>query len=63
MTERELAVLQRVADGKANKEIARSMAASEDTVKAHLKSIFVKLDVTDRTLAVTQAIRRGIITL
>lgn len=63
LTERELAVLRRVAEGKANKEIARSMAVSEDTVKAHLKSIFVKLDVTDRTLAVTQAVRRGIITL
>ena len=63
LTERELAVLRRVAEGKANKEIARSMAVSEDTVKAHLKSIFVKLYVTDRTLAVTQAVRRGIITL
>lgn len=63
MTERELAVLQLVAAGKANKEIARSLSVSEDTVKAHLKSIFVKLDVADRTLAVTHAIRRGIITI
>lgn len=63
MTERELAVLQLVAEGKANKEIARSLSVSEDTVKAHLKSIFTKLDVADRTLAVTHAIRRGIITI
>lgn len=63
ITERELAVLQLVAAGKANKEIAKSLSVSEDTVKAHLKSIFLKLDVADRTLAVTNAIRRGIITI
>lgn len=63
LSERELVVLQHVANGKANKEIARAMTLSEDTIKAHLKSIFVKLGVTDRTLAVTQAVRRGIITL
>lgn len=61
MTDREIAVLQLVAAGKANKEIARAMSVSEDTVKAHLKSIFVKLDVSDRTQAVTHAVRRGII--
>ena len=63
MTEREISVLQQVAAGKTNKEIARILAVSEDTVKAHLKSIFLKLDVTDRTLAVTQALRRGVIPL
>jgi DNA-binding NarL/FixJ family response regulator len=63
MTEREIAVLQQVAAGKTNKEIARILAVSEDTVKAHLKSIFLKLDVADRTLAVTQALRRGVILL
>lgn len=60
---REIAVLHEVADGKANKEIARNLAVSVDTVKASLKNIFEKLDVGDRTHAVTQAARRGIIEL
>ncbi len=63
LTERETAVLRLVADGKANKEIARSLSLSEETVKAHLKNIFAKLDVTDRTHAVTVAARRGFIEL
>jgi DNA-binding NarL/FixJ family response regulator len=61
LSDRELAVLQSVAGGQANKEIARSLHISEETVKAHLKNIFAKLDVGDRTHAVTTAIRRGII--
>lgn len=63
LTERETAVLRLVAEGKANKEIARSLSLSEETVKAHLKNIFAKLDVTDRTHAVTVAARRGFIEL
>jgi DNA-binding NarL/FixJ family response regulator len=63
LSEREAAVLRLVAIGKANKEIARAMSLSEETVKAHLKSIFTKLDVADRTHAVTVAARRGIIEL
>jgi DNA-binding NarL/FixJ family response regulator len=63
LTEREIAVLRLVAVGKANKEIARAMSLSEETVKAHLKSIFAKLDAADRTHAVTVAARRGIIEL
>lgn len=63
LSERETAVLREVALGKANKEIARALALSDETVKAHLKSIFAKLDVTDRTRAVTVAARRGIIEL
>ena len=63
LTEREMAVLRLVADGMANKEIARSLSLSEETVKAHLKNIFAKLDVTDRTHAVTVAARRGFIEL
>jgi two-component system NarL family response regulator len=61
LTEREIHVLGRVARGQANKEIARAMALSEDTVKGHLRSIFTKLDVNDRTQAVTVGHRRGII--
>jgi DNA-binding NarL/FixJ family response regulator len=63
LSDREVGVLKLVAQGQANKEIARALAISEDTVKGHLKSIFSKLDVTDRTQAVTQAARRGIIDL
>jgi DNA-binding NarL/FixJ family response regulator len=63
LSAREVAVLRLVADGKANKEIARSLSLSEETVKAHLKNVFAKLDVSDRTHAVTIAVRRGIIEL
>lgn len=63
LSAREVAVLRLVADGKANKEIARSLSLSEETVKAHLKNVFAKLDVSDRTHAVTVAARRGIIEL
>lgn len=63
LSERELAVLRLVADGQANKGIAWHLHISEDTVKAHMKNIFAKLDVADRTHAVTVAVRRGIIDL
>lgn len=63
LSAREVAILEMVASGKANKAIAYELSLSEDTVKAHLRSIFSKLDVNDRTQAVTVAIRRGIITL
>ena len=63
LSDREAAVLRLVAIGKANKEIARALSLAEETVKAHLKNIFAKLDVADRTHAVTVAARRGIIEL
>jgi DNA-binding NarL/FixJ family response regulator len=63
LTEREIAVLKLVSVGKANKQVAAQLGLSEETVKGHLKSIFSKLDVTDRTHAVTVAARRGIIEL
>ena len=63
LSEREVAVLQLVAVGKANKQVAWELGISEETVKAHLKVIFAKLDVADRTHAVTVAARRGIISL
>jgi len=63
LSEREIDVLKRVSAGQANKEIARGLALSEDTVKGHMRSIFAKLDVNDRTQAVTVAHRRGIIAL
>ena len=58
---RELGVLALVAKGQSNKEIAFALAISEDTVKAHMKSLFAKLHVDDRTEAVTLAHKRGII--
>ena len=61
LSDRETEVLRLVAAGEANKGIARRLSISEQTVKAHLKNIFVKLGVTDRTRAVTVAARRGII--
>ncbi len=63
LTDREIAILLAVADGQANKEIARRLAITEDTVKSHLKSIYGKLRVDDRAHAVAQAYRRGIISI
>lgn len=63
MSEREVQVLSLVATGKRNKEIAADLAIAEDTVKMHVRNIFSKLNVTDRTEAVTVALRRGIIHL
>jgi DNA-binding NarL/FixJ family response regulator len=59
LTEREIAILRLVAEGQANKQIAWVLAMSPDTVKAHLKAIFAKLGVADRTHAVIVAARRG----
>jgi DNA-binding CsgD family transcriptional regulator len=61
MTKRELEVLQLVADGLLNKQIARKLWVSEETVKFHLDGIFTKLDVRNRAHAVAVAIRRGLI--
>ena len=61
LTDRELTVLRLVANGHPNKQIASQLELSTDTIKAHLKSIFAKLGVTDRTEAVTVAARRGFI--
>jgi two-component system NarL family response regulator len=56
-------VLQHIAEGKTNKEIANQLSISEKTVKNHVRNIFHKLDVFDRTQAAITAIRRGIIRL
>ena len=61
LTSREMEVLNELAKGLANKEIADSLNITEHTVKTHLKSILGKLRVADRTEAVTTAIQRGII--
>lgn len=61
LSEREIEILRQVASGKANKLIADKLHISEDTVKAHLRNIFSKLGASDRTHAVTIAMKRGII--
>ena len=63
LTPRELQVLQLLVKGLANKQIGEMLTISEHTVKDHLKSVFGKLQVVDRTEAVTAAIQRGIIHL
>jgi DNA-binding NarL/FixJ family response regulator len=60
---RELEVLSLMATGKRNKEIAGDLSIAEDTVKMHVRNILSKLQVSDRTEAVTTALRRGIIHL
>ena len=61
LTPREFQVLQLLATGKRNKEIASALGISADTTNAHEKSIFQKFNVHDRTAALAEAIRRGII--
>ena len=63
LSQRELEVLQLLTKGRSNKEIAASLFVSEDTIKAHLKSLFSKLKVKDRTEAAISAIRHGIVHL
>ena len=63
LSEREVEVLRLIAKGISNKIIATSLSISESTVKTHVQSIFNKLEVNDRTEAVTEAIKKGIITL
>lgn len=59
LSQREIEVLRGVAAGMANKQIAWELGVSEDTIKAHMKTIFAKLDVADRTHAVMVSMRRG----
>ena len=61
LTEREIEVLRTVAQGNANKIVGQLLNVSEETIKAHMKSILSKLGANDRTHAVTIALRRGII--
>ena len=63
LTAREIEVLRLIASGNANKIVADHLSITEETVKAHVKSILSKLDANDRTHAVTIALKRGIIEL
>jgi LuxR family maltose regulon positive regulatory protein len=61
LTDRELELLRRLAAGRTNRELARELFVSENTVKTHLKHIFAKLDVSTRTAAVERARTLGIL--
>jgi len=61
LTKAEQKILQAIVAGKANKEIAYDLNVSENTVKTHVKNVFEKLNVSDRTSATTLAIRRGLV--
>jgi DNA-binding NarL/FixJ family response regulator len=61
LTPTETRILNEVVQGKSNKEIAFDLDISENTVKTHVKNVFDKLGVSDRTSAATLAIRRGLV--
>jgi len=63
LSEREVEVLTLIARGASNKIIADSLNIGQSTVKTHIQSIFHKLEVNDRTEAVTVAVKKGIISL
>jgi DNA-binding NarL/FixJ family response regulator len=63
LTARESQVLELLAEGKSNKEIASALEVSEHTVKFHVSSIIAKLGVAGRTEAVTRGLRDGLILL
>ena len=63
LTPREVQITELIAEGMRNKEIAIALGIAEETVHAHVKHIFSKLKVSDRTAALSTAVRRGIIHL
>ena len=60
-TERELAVLRLLADGKSNREIGEALGISDGTVKIHVTHLLAKLGVTSRAEAIATAVRRGLV--
>lgn len=63
LSTREIQILELIAKGLRNKEIANLLGISQETVHTHIKRLFVKLQVSDRTAAVTVALSRGIVHL
>jgi DNA-binding NarL/FixJ family response regulator len=61
LTPRELQVLQSLSTGRRTREIAADLGISNDTARAHIKSIFIKFNVHDRTAALAEALRCGLI--
>ena len=60
ITPREMQVLQHITSGQSNKEIARSLEISVETVKEHVQNVLRKLGVNDRTQAAVLAVRKGV---
>ena len=63
LSTREIQILELIAKGQRNKEIAAELGIGQETVQTHIKRLFVKLHVSDRTAAVTVALGRGIVHL
>ena len=63
ITPRELQIIELVSQGMRNKEIAVALGISEETVQVHLRNIYLKLNVNDRTAVLAVAVRRGLIHL
>jgi two-component system NarL family response regulator len=61
LTSREIEVLQLISEGMRNKEVGATLGITEGTVQIHVKNIFAKLNVNDRTAAVQVAVRRGLV--
>jgi DNA-binding NarL/FixJ family response regulator len=61
LTSREIEVLQLISEGLRNKEVGATLGITEGTVQIHVKNIFAKLNVNDRTAAVQVAVRRGLV--
>ena len=61
LSTREIEILELIAKGLRNKEIASELGIGQETVQTHIKRLFVKLHVSDRTAAVTVALSRGIV--
>jgi DNA-binding NarL/FixJ family response regulator len=63
LSSREVEILRRIASGLSNKEIARELGVSDETIKTHLRNAFAKLHVSDRSHAIATAMARGILQL
>jgi DNA-binding NarL/FixJ family response regulator len=63
LSSREREVLRHLVDGMTNKEIANSLGITEATVKCHVSTILMRLNVSDRTQAVVTALQRGLVHL
>lgn len=61
LTDRELEVLRRIAEGLSNREISEQLGISESTVKTHVNHLLNKMGVTDRTKALVLALKRGLV--
>ena len=61
LTDREVEVLRRIAEGMSNREIGEQLGITENTVKTHVNRLLAKLGVTDRTKALVLALKRGLV--